>query len=258
MRLFSVAAVWNIEVLKCSTFSKCTTSNVRRIRIIRMALLFKSQSTLRISTRQRRHTGCTTLHTHPTAPGVELPPRVDLCLDTRLAVCYEYKSRTHRTSDPTESNSTNSVQLSPQRRYEFLSLDSSEGIQHTGGTMGLLPAGRDAKHVLLALLCCYAIYNAEGFLINPPGTHVARNCLRRCRTATQLRMTPSGKPGVSLAAAAEDNSSGLGDEGRRITRAPLRITPNFLPQDKGRQSADPLRDSSGRFFTDESFDMSCE
>lgn len=69
-------------------------------------------------------------------------------------------------------------------------------------------------------------------------------------------MTPHSKTGASSAAAADETGSGLSDEGRRITRAPLRITPNFQPQDKRRLKNDSSGDSSGAFLTDESFDMS--
>lgn len=74
----------------------------------------------------------------------------------------------------------------------------------------------------------------------------------------ELGISPPGKSGSSSAAAADENGSGLGDESRRITRAPMRITPNFQPRDEHHPKYDATRDQDGVFLTDQGFEITCE
>lgn len=85
---------------------------------------------------------------------------------------------------------------------------------------------------------------------------------RRCSGPCLLRLaaTPPGNGGNGGAAAAEEGARGgnFGLEGTtRITRAPLRITPNIQPHHKRRPKTDVIRDlaSNRAFLTDGSFDM---
>lgn len=79
---------------------------------------------------------------------------------------------------------------------------------------------------------------------------------------TRLALTPPGKPGSgagagSAAASGEENGKTSSDN--QIARAPLRITPNFQPQEKRRPKTDVRRDMAyGAFLTEKSFDIAGE
>lgn len=63
---------------------------------------------------------------------------------------------------------------------------------------------------------------------------------------------------LSAAAEGEENGTGLDAETKRrkMTRAPLRITPNFQPQEKRRPKTDVKKDLTyGAFLTEESLDI---
>eukprot|EP00903_Cladosiphon_okamuranus_P018228 g16767.t1 len=104
------------------------------------------------------------------------------------------------------------------------------------------------------------VVGAEGFLGNAPrlSTTATKPTGRRCR-APRLALTPPGKPGNgagagSAAAGGEEGGNTASNSG--ITRAPLRITPNFQPQEKRRPKTDVHRDVAyGAFLTEKSFDI---
>lgn len=67
----------------------------------------------------------------------------------------------------------------------------------------------------------------------------------------------SGGGGGSAAAGGEEN--GVGDASKRMSRAPLRITPNFQPQEERRRNSSADQDNTyGAFLTEESFDIAGE
>lgn len=123
-------------------------------------------------------------------------------------------------------------------------------------------------YALLAVLCC-VVLGVQGFFLGQltrlPTTTRQRgpSSARRCR-APRLAVMPPGKPGGgagSAAAGGDDNGAGFGGDGKnRITRAPLRITPNFQPQEKRRPKtvADDEDIAYGAFLTEESFDIAGE
>lgn len=105
----------------------------------------------------------------------------------------------------------------------------------------------------------------HAFLARAPRTAVAGR-VRRCssRIFPRLAATPPSNRGSSngggTAAAAEDGASGrasFGEDAARMTRAPLRITPNIQPQDERRPKTDTMGDLAVKraFMTDASFDM---
>lgn len=130
-----------------------------------------------------------------------------------------------------------------------------------------MPAGllrlarrRDATYVFCLL--CYVALGVQGFLAPPSRGRLAasRSAPRRSMVVVRLGVTPPGGnskrgTGGGGAAAADESGRGYGDGNTRITRAPLRITPNFQPQDKRRPKTDAIRDA---FLTEASFDMAGE
>lgn len=128
----------------------------------------------------------------------------------------------------------------------------------------LAPGGRDATYALFAFCC--VVLKAEGFLapLTLPIGGVAK-CVhseRRSIRVPRLSVTPPGKSNGGAAAAGSEESGGTfaGEEGRGIRRAPLRITPNFQPQEKRRPKTDVESDpiTYGAFLTEQSFDIAGE
>lgn len=123
--------------------------------------------------------------------------------------------------------------------------------------------------VLALCWSCFATLGAQGFLtprarLPTPGAGGGGSSGRRCRAA-RLAVTPPGKPGgggagSSAAAGGGEDGAGFGAEDqKRISRAPLRITPNFQPQEKRRPKTSVDRDITyGAFLTEESFDIAGE
>lgn len=119
------------------------------------------------------------------------------------------------------------------------------------------------SYLLSAVSAAVLVIGSEGFLASVPRlpTAVTAPTGRRCR-APRLALTPPGKPGSgagagSAAAGGEENGKTSGNN--PITRAPLRITPNFQPQEKRRPKTDVRRDMAyGAFLTEKSFDIAGE
>ncbi|CAM9293221.1 unnamed protein product [Ectocarpus sp. 4 AP-2014] len=105
---------------------------------------------------------------------------------------------------------------------------------------------------------------AEGFITSLPRlpTRDITPTPGRCRVP-RLALTPPRKPntgaGAGSAAAGGDDNGGANDMLKStsgITRAPLRITPNFHPQEKRRPKTFVDKDITyGAFLTEESFDI---
>ncbi|CAM9503137.1 unnamed protein product [Ectocarpus fasciculatus] len=105
---------------------------------------------------------------------------------------------------------------------------------------------------------------AEGFITSLPRlpTRDITPTPGRCRVP-RLALTPPRKPnagvGAGSAAAGGDDNGGANDvlkSTSEITRAPLRITPNFQPQEKRRPKTFVDQDMTyGAFLTEESFDI---
>lgn len=107
---------------------------------------------------------------------------------------------------------------------------------------------------------------AEGFITSlPRPTRDITPTPGRCRVP-RLALTPPRKPntgaGAGSAAAGGDDNGGANDVLKStsgITRAPLRITPNFQPQEKRRPKTFVDKDITyGAFLTEESFDIAGE
>lgn len=108
---------------------------------------------------------------------------------------------------------------------------------------------------------------AEGFITSLPRlpTRDITPTPGRCRVP-RLALTPPRKPnagaGAGSAAAGGDDNGGANDvlkSTSEITRAPLRITPNFQPQEKRRPKTFVDQDITyGAFLTEESFDIAGE
>ena len=116
---------------------------------------------------------------------------------------------------------------------------------------------------LLSAVSAALFVGSEGFLGSVPRLSTASTVAtdRRCR-APHLALTPPGKPGSGAgagSAAAGGEENGKTARNNRITRAPLRITPNFQPQEKRRPKTDVHRDMAyGAFLTEKSFDIAGE
>ncbi|CBJ33765.1 expressed unknown protein [Ectocarpus siliculosus] len=105
---------------------------------------------------------------------------------------------------------------------------------------------------------------AQGFITSLPRlpTRDITPTPGRCRVP-RLALTPPRKPntgaGAGSAAAGGDDNGGANDVLKStsgITRAPLRITPNFQPQEKRRPKFNVDKDVTyGAFLTEESFDI---
>lgn len=119
------------------------------------------------------------------------------------------------------------------------------------------------SYILSAAVSAALVVGSEGFLVNVPRLSTAGTTPtgRRCR-APRLALTPPGKPGSGAgagSAAAGGEESGKTTSNKKIARAPLRITPNFQPQEKRRPKTDVRRDMAyGAFLTEKSFDIACE
>lgn len=128
----------------------------------------------------------------------------------------------------------------------------------------LASGGREATYALFAFCC--VVLKAEGFLspLTLPIGGVAKgvHSERRCIRVPRLSVTPPGKSNGGTAAAGSEESGGTfaGEEGRGIRRAPLRITPNFQPQENRRPKTDVESDpiTYGAFLTEQSFDIAGE
>lgn len=120
------------------------------------------------------------------------------------------------------------------------------------------------------------VIRSEGFLISLPrlSTTAATTTPtgHQRRKVTRLSLTPPRKSsngaGAGSAAAGGDDGGptsrfGGADDilktSSRMTRAPLRITPNFQPRDERKSSADMDRDIAyGAFLTEEGLDIAGE
>ena len=72
-------------------------------------------------------------------------------------------------------------------------------------------------------------------------------------------MPPRKSGGGGGSAAARGEEGGAGDASKRMSRAPLRITPNFQPQEERRPKTSADQDNAyGAFLTEESFDIAGE
>lgn len=72
-------------------------------------------------------------------------------------------------------------------------------------------------------------------------------------------MPPPKSGGGGGSAAARGKEGGAGDVSKRMSRAPLRITPNFQPQEERRPKTSADQDNTyGAFLTEESFDIAGE
>lgn len=118
---------------------------------------------------------------------------------------------------------------------------------------------------LLSAVSAALVVASEGFLGSVPrlSTAATTPAGRRCRVP-RLALTPPGKRGSGAGAGAGSAAAGGEESGKtassnRITRAPLRITPNFQPQEKRRPKTDVHRDMAyGAFLTEKSFDIAGE
>ena len=126
--------------------------------------------------------------------------------------------------------------------------------------------GRRSCAQLLAL-CCHLItlFSRVDCFVGPLARlpvstgRVSQISARRCRIPRLSSFKRGRSAGSALAAAAEGEETGTGlgleaeSKRRRITRAPLRITPNFEPRDKRKSNADAESDVPyGVFLTEES------
>lgn len=122
---------------------------------------------------------------------------------------------------------------------------------------------RRVNTYLLSAISAALVIGSEGFLgsVHRLSTAVTTPTGRRCRVP-RLALTPPGKPGSGVgagSAAAGGEENGKTASNNRITRAPLRITPNFQPQEKRRPKTDVRRDMAyGAFLTEKSFDIAGE
>ena len=124
-------------------------------------------------------------------------------------------------------------------------------------------SGREATCFLFAAAALLSL-GTEGFLgplSIPPAVTDQRGTAStsRCRAPRLSAMPPrkSGGGGGSAAAGGEEN--GVGDASKRMSRAPLRITPNFQPQEERRRNSSADQDNTyGAFLTEESFDIAGE
>lgn len=124
-----------------------------------------------------------------------------------------------------------------------------------------------ATHLLLPAVAAAALALAnlprlsEGF--GSPTTSTTSTGPQRCRVP-RMALTPPPKPNTAAAGGDENGKTSFGPDdmlttSSRITRAPLRITPNFQPQEKRRPKTDERWDiTHGAFLTEESFDIAGE
>lgn len=125
---------------------------------------------------------------------------------------------------------------------------------------------RHAKTYLLPAAFSALVVRCDGFLGGsvvprlPSSAAAATSSSQRCRVV-RLALTPPQKPNSgagagSTAAGGEDGPEASAPS--RITRAPLRITPNFQPQEKRRPKTEYRDITYGAFLTEESFDIAGE
>lgn len=125
---------------------------------------------------------------------------------------------------------------------------------------------RQAKTYLLPAAFAALVVRSDGFLgvsvipRLPPSAAATTSSSQRCRVV-RLALTPPQKPNSgagagSTAAGGEDGAEASAPS--RITRAPLRITPNFQPQEKRRPKTEYRDITYGAFLTEESFDIAGE
>jgi len=127
-------------------------------------------------------------------------------------------------------------------------------------------SSRQAKTYLLPAAFAALVVRSDGFLggsVVPrlrPSAAATASSGQRCRVV-RLALTPPRKPNSgagagSAAAGGEDGAEASAPS--RITRAPLRITPNFQPQEKRRPKTEYRDITYGAFLTEESFDIAGE
>lgn len=127
-------------------------------------------------------------------------------------------------------------------------------------------------YVVVALLC-FSGWRAQGFVCpsirSSPSVDQRRSlpCSREASRPLLLAVVPPGKAGGGGASSAtagggtEENGAGFGASDKmkkKITSAPLRITPNFQPHEKRRPKTEINKDITRAFLTEDSFDIAGE